>query len=75
MIGKNSALVHKSELNYCFTSIAGLEVKIKTFFIFLLTVSLASIASSSIAFAVSAGTSVTAIATLSIGLIYVMSMV
>eukprot|EP00731_Ephydatia_muelleri_P018504 Em0011g544a len=52
----------------------GLEVEVKTFFIFLLTVCLASIASSSIAFAVSAGTSVTAIATMSIGLMYVMSM-
>lgn len=45
------------------------------FFIFLLTVNLASINSASIAFAVSAGTGVTAIANLFIAMIFVLSMV
>lgn len=45
------------------------------FFIFLLTVNLASINSASIAFAVSAGTGVTAIANLFIAMTFVLSMV
>ena len=55
--------------------IEGLQEDVQKFFIFLLTVNLASITSASIAFAVSAGSSVTGVATLLIGMIFVLCMV
>ena len=61
--------------NFHFIYIEGLNEDVKKFFIFLLTVNLASITSASIAFAVSAGTGVTAVANLFIAMIFVLSMV
>ena len=56
-------------------SLEGLEATVEKYFIFLLTVNLASITSTSIAFAVSAGTGVTAIANLFIAMTFTLSMV